>query len=202
MNNRLRIYCTGVGGQGTLTATNLLAKTALMNGIPVVAGEVHGMAQRGGVVESVVLLGGWKAPKLAFGEADCMLAFEPLEALRGLPYLAKGGTIVASSDPLPPLSVSLGAKAYPSMQEISQTLNKYADKVYLLPIRTLGKENGSIQSGNTLLLAAACLLNILPFTVESLEKAIQTFLPEKLHASNLASIARAKTALKEQGFLS
>ena len=81
---RLRIYLTGVGGQGTLTATTLLARTALMAGVPVIAGEVHGMAQRGGVVESVVLLGGWRAPKLDYGEADVLLGFEPLETLRGL----------------------------------------------------------------------------------------------------------------------
>ena len=84
---RMRVYFTGVGGQGTLTATTLLARTALEAGLDVVAGEVHGMAQRGGVVESVMLLGGWRSPKLDLGEADVMLGFEPVEALRGLPYL-------------------------------------------------------------------------------------------------------------------
>ena len=87
---RMRIYFTGVGGQGTLTATTLLARTALQAGLDVVAGEVHGMAQRGGVVESVLLLGGWRSPKLDFGEADVLLGFEPLETLRGLPYLRPG----------------------------------------------------------------------------------------------------------------
>ena len=74
---RLRIFFTGVGGQGTLTATTLLARTALDAGQEVVAGEVHGMAQRGGVVESVLLLGGWRSPKLDLGEADILLGFEP-----------------------------------------------------------------------------------------------------------------------------
>ena len=62
MSNRIRIYMTGVGGQGTLTATTLLARVAVAQGVEVVAGEIHGMAQRGGVVESTILLGGWKAP--------------------------------------------------------------------------------------------------------------------------------------------
>ena len=61
MSNRIRIYMTGVGGQGTLTATTLLARVAVAQGVEVVAGEIHGMAQRGGVVESTILLGG-KAP--------------------------------------------------------------------------------------------------------------------------------------------
>ena len=67
--NKIRIYFTGVGGQGSLTATSLLARTALHAGLDVVAGEVHGMAQRGGVVQSVLLLGGWRSPKLDLGEA-------------------------------------------------------------------------------------------------------------------------------------
>ena len=90
MSNRIRIYMTGVGGQGTLTATTLLARVAVAQGVEVVAGEIHGMAQRGGVVESTILLGGWKSPKLGFGEADIVLGFEPLETLRGLRYLKRG----------------------------------------------------------------------------------------------------------------
>ena len=87
--NRVRIYLTGVGGQGTLTATTLLSRTALDQGIEVVSGEIHGMAQRGGVVESTVLLGGFASPRIGFGEADILLGFEPLETLRALPYLKK-----------------------------------------------------------------------------------------------------------------
>ena len=115
---KIRIYFTGVGGQGTLTATTLLARTALDAGLDVVAGEVHGMAQRGGVVESVLLLGGWRSPKLDLGEADLLLGFEPLETLRGLPYLRPGGAIFSNSDPLPPLSVSLGQTPYPDLAHI------------------------------------------------------------------------------------
>ena len=114
---RMRIFFTGVGGPGTLTATTLLARTALDAGLDVVAGEVHGMAQRGGVVESVLLLGGWRSPRLDLGEADVLLGFEPLETLRGLPYLRAGGAVISSADPLPPLSVSLGGARYPALDD-------------------------------------------------------------------------------------
>ena len=201
MNNRLRIYFTGVGGQGTLTATNLLAKTALLCGIPVVAGEVHGMAQRGGVVESVLLLGGWKSPKLDAGEADLLLGFEPLETLRGLPYLREGGVVLSSADPLPPLSVSLGTGTYPPLTKIQEDAAAVASKVYFLPCRTLGQSIGSLQSGNTVLLAAACLLGLLPFTAETLKKAVTTYLPEKLQASNTQAIDVATQYLRDHGFL-
>ncbi|MCR4665831.1 MAG: indolepyruvate oxidoreductase subunit beta [Desulfovibrio sp.] len=195
---RLRIYFTGVGGQGTLTATNLLAKTALMCGCDVVAGEVHGMAQRGGVVESVVLLGGWRSPKLDLGEADLLLGFEPLETLRGLPYLRQGGTVLSSSDCLPPLSVALGTSAYPSLTTIQDDVQKVAGKSLFVPCRTLGREAGSIQSGNTVLLAVACTLQSLPFTLDDLRTAIKTFLPEKLHQSNLKAIELGKAYVEQQ----
>ena len=73
---RSRIFFTGVGGQGTLTATTLLARTAMDAGLPVTSGEIHGMAQRGGVVESTLLLGGWQSPVISHGEADIVLGFE------------------------------------------------------------------------------------------------------------------------------
>ena len=137
MQKRMRIFFTGVGGQGTLTATTLLARTALEAGLDVVAGEVHGMAQRGGVVESVMLLGGWRSPKLDYGEADVLLGFEPLETLRALPYLQPGGAIFSSSDPLPPLSVALGKAEYPSMQHIMDRRVRLPGSAPLCPAANL-----------------------------------------------------------------
>ena len=101
----LRIFFSGVGGQGTLTATRLLAETALENGMEVTAGEIHGMAQRGGVVHSFVLVGGYMSPKISHAEADILLGFEPLETLRALPFLRPGGLALSSDTPIPPLSV-------------------------------------------------------------------------------------------------
>ncbi len=197
MNNLLRVFFTGVGGQGTLTATKLLANTALLCGIPAVAGEIHGMAQRGGVVESVLLLGGLRSPKLDFGEADLLLGFEPLETLRGLPYLKKGGLVVSSTNQLPPLSVSLGASDYPSLETIQKEVESVSSKSCFLPAKLLGEEAGSVQSGNTVLLAAACILGFLPFDAEMLEKGIRKFLPEKLQASNCKALELAKKYLQE-----
>ena len=88
---RMRIYFTGVGGQGTLTATTLLSRAALDAGLDLVAGEVHGMAQRGGVVESVLLLGGWRSPKLDPGEADIILGFERWKLCAGCLTCARAG---------------------------------------------------------------------------------------------------------------
>ncbi|MBQ9407192.1 MAG: indolepyruvate oxidoreductase subunit beta [Desulfovibrio sp.] len=194
-HTRMRIFFTGVGGQGTLTATTLLARTALDAGLDVVAGEVHGMAQRGGVVESVMLVGGWRAPKLDLGEADVLLGFEPLETLRALPWLRPGGTVFSNSDALPPLSVSLGAASYPDMPHIEAKTREVAATCYFLPCRALGLQAGSVQSGNTVLLSAVCASGVLPFGVDALEQAIKNHLPAKLQEVNLRALELGKQAL-------
>ena len=197
MQKRMRIFFTGVGGQGTLTATTLLARTALEAGLDVVAGEVHGMAQRGGVVESVMLLGGWRSPKLDYGEADVLLGFEPLETLRALPYLQPGGAIFSSSDPLPPLSVSLGKAEYPDMQHIMEKARQVAGQCHFVPCRELGMQAGSVQSGNTVLLSVVCASGVLPFGVDALEAAIKKFLPAKLQESNLKALELGKAYMSK-----
>lgn len=191
MSGRLekaRIYFTGVGGQGTLTATNLLAHAAMEAGIEAVGGEVHGMAQRGGVVESALLLGGYKSPRLDLGEADIILGFEALETLRGLPYLRPGGVVFSSTDELPPLDVALGKAAYPDLQTIKAETAKIASKAFFVPCHDLGREAGAIQSGNTALLGALAASGILPFGLDAIEAAIHKFLPEKIQAVNLKAL--------------
>ncbi|MDO5537047.1 MAG: indolepyruvate oxidoreductase subunit beta [Desulfovibrionaceae bacterium] len=187
-NKKLRIYFTGVGGQGSLTATALLARTALHAGVDVVAGEVHGMAQRGGVVESVLLMGGWRSPKLEPGEADIILGFEPLETLRGLGYLRPGGVVFSSSDAMAPVSVALGVEQYPTMDEIRAKVEAAASASHFLPCRELGIKAGAMQAGNTVLLAAVCASGLLPFGVDVFEDALRRFLPPKLQAVNLKAL--------------
>lgn len=197
MNKKPKIFMTGVGGQGSLTATTLLAKIALAQGVEVVAGEIHGMAQRGGVVESTVLLGGWKSPKLAYGEADILLGFEPLETLRALAYLAPDGTIFSSTDSISPPSVARGLETYPSLDEIKAEVQKVCSKVYYLPCRQLGLEAGSVQCGNTILLAALCATDLLPFGLEALEDGIKKFMSPKLVETNLKALEIAKNYIQK-----
>ena len=192
---RIRIYMTGVGGQGTLTATTLLARAALDQGLDVVAGEVHGMAQRGGVVESVVLLGGWKSPKLVHGEADVIMGFEPLETLRGLAYLAPGGCIFSSSDAMPPLGVSMGKEHYPPLEEIRQAVNALTPRNWFISCRELGREAGSLLSGNTALLGAVCASGVLPLGTDALAAAIRKYLPAKIQEANLKALELGAQAL-------
>ena len=192
----VRIFLTGVGGQGTLTATTLLANTALAQGLEVVSGEIHGMAQRGGVVESTVLIGGYASPRIGHGEADIILGFEPLETIRALPYLAPGGLVLSSSDAVPPVGVSSGGEKYPELEHIKAVVGKQAKQAWFLPCRELGLKAGSSQSGNTALLGAACAVGVLPFGVDALEAAVRKFLPAKLVDINLGALALGVAAIK------
>ena len=192
---RIRIHFAGVGGQGTLTATTLLSKTALDEGLEVVSGEIHGMAQRGGVVESTLLLGGWQSPVISHGEADIVLGFEALETYRAIPYLAKGGCILSSTDFLPPPGVSAGREVCPPLDEIKKAVRACAKQSWFIPCQELGLRAGTIQCANTVLLGALAGANLLPFGPDALKKAIVRHLPERLVPANTAAIDLGVAAL-------
>ena len=94
---RKRLLFTGVGGQGVLLASRLLGEAAMTEGMPVRVSEVHGMAQRGGVVESTVMLGGLESPIISDNEADVLVSLEPLEALRALHRCFTGTVIITNT---------------------------------------------------------------------------------------------------------
>jgi indolepyruvate ferredoxin oxidoreductase beta subunit len=198
MNGRLRIYLTGVGGQGTLTATTLLSRTVLDQGLDVVSGEIHGMAQRGGVVESTVLVGGWLSPGIYHGEADVILGFEPLETLRALPYLAPSGCVLSSEEFVPPPGVSMGRESLPDMEYIRERVRTVAARAWFLPIQTLGREAGAVQSGNTAMLGALCAVGCLPFGPQALEESIRRRLPARLVEVNLRALELGVRAVRQQ----
>ncbi|MDL2316187.1 indolepyruvate oxidoreductase subunit beta [Desulfovibrio sp. OttesenSCG-928-A18] len=195
MSARLRIYLTGVGGQGTLTATTLLSRTLLDQGLDVVSGEIHGMAQRGGVVESTILVGGWRSPSIQHGEADVILGFEALETLRGLPYLAPGGAVFSSTDFVPPPGVNMGRESLPPIRDIEEHTAQLTRKSCFLPLQELGRQAGSVQSGNTALLGAFCASGLLPVGVDALAKGIRSYLPPKIVDVNLRALELGASAI-------
>ena len=194
---RLRIYLTGVGGQGSLTATSLLSRAILDQGIAVVSGEIHGMAQRGGVVESTILMGGWQSPGICPGEADIILGFEPLETLRGLPYLAPGGTVLSASEFIPPPGVGMGIETLPALDDIKARVSAVAGKYWFLPTQELGLAAGALQSANTALLGALCATGLLPFGEDALKQAVKKYLPPKVADSNLRAVDLGVAALRQ-----
>ncbi len=192
-----RCVFVGVGGQGNLLASNLLGQAALSMGIPVVVSEIHGMAQRGGVVESAVLLGGANSPIVSNGEADVLISFEPLETLRILNKCNKKTLVITNAQPLPPFTVAVGQGKYPPVDEILDKVTKKVGKVVSLNGNDLAEKAGNVLSLNMVMLGALIGTGATPVTEEVMKKIIagstkKAFLDSNLKAFDLGKDAAQK----------
>ena len=149
---RARIFFTGVGGQGTLLATRLVGEAALAEGLPVTMSEIHGMAQRGGVVESSVVLGSAHSPTIADGEADILLAFEPLEAARALPKCHAGTLALVALDPVAPFTVATGKADYPDIPALLAAVEKAVARCIRVAANSLARNAGNERAANVALI--------------------------------------------------
>lgn len=194
----VRIFFTGVGGQGNVLASKLLGEAALLSDIPVVLSEIHGMSQRGGVVESTAVIGGALSPVIADGEADILMAFEPLEALRALRKINRKSIVIVSTAPLPPSSVATGKCAYPEVKDIPTFLASKTAKVVALDARKEAEEAGNPLGANMVMLGALAATGELPITREKLAEAIQKGTKPAFLESNLACFERGYQAAATQ----
>ena len=146
----MNIMIVGVGGQGTLLASRILGKVAIEAGHDVKISEVHGMSQRGGSVVTYVKYGEKiYSPIIDTGEADIILAFEMLEAYRALPYLKKGGKMIANTQQMDPMPVITGAAQYP--ENIAEKLSAKID-LQAVDALSAAKEAGNIRAVNVVLI--------------------------------------------------
>lgn len=146
----MNIMIVGVGGQGTLLASRILGRVAIKMGYDVKVSEVHGMSQRGGSVVTYVKYGEKVySPIIDKGEADLVLAFEMLEAMRALPYLKKGGTMIANTQKMNPMPVITGAMSYP--EDIEKKIAAKADLVAVDAL-SLAEQAGTIKAVNVVLI--------------------------------------------------
>jgi len=153
-NNIKDILIAGVGGQGTLLASKLLGAAFIAAGDDVKVSEVHGMSQRGGSVVTYVRRGqNISSPLIDKGEADMIMAFESLEAGRWLPYLKKGGVIIANTGVMMPMSVIMGNAEYP--YNVLDLIEQKGVNVIRVDADRLALEAGSPKCVNVVLLGAA-----------------------------------------------
>ena len=103
-----RLIIVAVGGQGNLLASRVLGEAALLQGVPVRMSEIHGMAQRGGVVESAIVFGDARSTIISDGEADVLVSFEPSEALRAMNKCNSDTVVITNLSPLPPFTAAIG----------------------------------------------------------------------------------------------
>ena len=167
-----QIVIVGVGGQGTLLASRILGRIAIAEGLDAKVSEVHGMSQRGGSVITHVRIaeGGEKvySPLVEQKGADVIVAFERLEALRALPYLKEGGSIVLNDQKILPMPVITGAMEYPA-----DALERVKASANVIAVDALGAARacGTGKAANIVLLGV--LSRLLPYSAERWEEAIR-----------------------------
>ena len=148
----LNVIVTGVGGQGLITLSSILAQAALLRGHNAIVAETHGLSQRGGTVIVHVRLGPAEAPLIPPGTGDVLLAMELIEAVRYLNYLRSGGAVVVNDyitpPPLPKIEV-------PSRKELVAALRGRAGQLLLVPATRQALELGDPRTANMVLLGAA-----------------------------------------------
>jgi len=193
------IVITGVGGQGILTAANLLGWAALRAGYKVRVGEVHGMSQRFGSVIAYVRFGeevyGAMVPE---GKADVILSFEPVEALRYINYLKKGGLVFTNARPIPPVQVSMGLAKYPSMEEIKRIVEEeFGGKFLAFDAEKLAIEAGHVITTNVVLIGALTQTPGFPLSPEHVKEVIRLSVPPKAVEVNMKAFDLGVKAAKE-----
>lgn len=176
------IMIVGVGGQGTLLASRLLGAALLSENYDVKVSEVHGMSQRGGSVVTYVKYGEEVfSPIVREGQADLILAFEQLEAARWLPFLKKGGTMIANSQKIDPMPVVIGNAQYPD--GVLEAIRATGTNLVEADALSLAVEAGSPKAVNVVLIGVMASRMDLPYAVW--EKAIRVTVPEKFLEMNL-----------------
>ena len=193
--NKMDLLVTGVGGQGVVLASDIIAETAIAAGFDVKKTDTLGMAQRGGsVVSHVRMASKVFSPLIKEGTADLILAFESLEAGRWSHYLRPGGIAIVNIYEQPPLSVSLGQEKYPTQKEVAAALKRQTDQVYFVDGTGQAQKLGNVRTLNLFMLG--CFAAFAPLNVDNWKESITRFLPENLREINFKAFEIGKKEIE------
>jgi indolepyruvate ferredoxin oxidoreductase beta subunit len=192
------LLMVGVGGQGIVLASDILGEVAMAAGCDVKKTDTLGMAQRGGSVVSHVRIADkvW-SPLIKEGEADILVAFEKLEAVRWSYFLTHDSTAIVNKQTTPPLSVSLGTTKYPEDKEIEGILKSSAGRRYFVDGTRQALELGDIRVLNMLMLGCVSLL--LPIDVKIWKDCISQRLSPNILKMNMAAFDRGREEMSRAG---
>lgn len=196
MGESYNFLLAGVGGQGTILASDVLSEVALAAGFDVKKSEVHGMAQRGGSVNTHVR---WDAervysPLIGLGEADVLLVFEEAEALRYAEYLKPGGAAIVNRQIIEPITVTSGGAHYPTEDEVRALYKDLAGRFHLIPGSAIAEEMGNARAGNVVLLGA--LSTLLDVPADTWLEVIEERVPAKYVELNRQAFLRGREAME------
>ena len=186
------IVLCGVGGQGTVLASKVIAAAAMKKGYNVMSAETIGMAQRGGSVFSHLRIGeDIYSPMIGEHSADLIFGFEPGETVRMLPFLKEGGSVIVADRVVMPVTASLSESNYNSEQMIDFLRSKVSNLSVVKTDEAL-KELGSGKVLNVLMIGAAVSSGALGMTAEEIFEVLKERLPEKVHDLNYRALTYYK----------
>jgi len=192
-----RLIIVAVGGQGNLLASKVIGESALLANVPVRMSEIHGMAQRGGVVESSILFGDVRSTIISDGEADVLVGFEPSETLRALNKCNSGTVVISNLAPLSPFTVTVGSGIYPDLNDLQALIRAKTANLIAFNAEGLARKAGNVLSVNMVLMGALIQTNKIPLSAETVTEIIKTktkktFVDSNLKAFELGFAAASK----------
>jgi len=198
MKNIYKIYLTGVGGQGIVRVSAIIGEAAMKKGLNVVMSELHGMAERGGIITTEVKIGDVSSAIIQDGSADLLFAIEPVEALRSLEKVGPNTSAIVNSAPIIPFTVSLGIDTYPEISKIIIELQGKIKNLFTFDALNLAQKAGDTIASNIVMLGAAAAIPGFPVEKELLLDSIKgTFPAATIEINSAAFKSGYETILKE-----
>jgi len=191
------IYLVGVGGQGIITASKIIGDAAILAGKNVLLSETHGMAQRGGSVVCTVRIGEIYSPLIPDGQADVVLSFELLEALRAVCKASKNTVVISSNERMIPLSVSSQKLKYPTLDEVRGEVARIAKEFVLIEASKIAGEAGVPMSSNIAMVGALAGTGLTNLDKKHFEKAIVMNILRNVR-ENLAAFSKGFDAVSRR----
>ncbi len=185
-----RILFTGTGGQGVITAARLLTDFFVAQGQHVLSAQLHGMAQRGGSVQSAVLMGRGNSPAIARGGADLVIGFEPVETARALPYMSRQTIVMMDPAPIAPYVLAQnsvleeGLTEYPDIGQLTESIRSVAGRLKIVDGSTLARQAGSVKSLNVVMLGCLFGSGLLPYAPEDFLNTTMQNAPARVAETN------------------
>jgi len=194
----LSILIAGVGGQGNLLASEVIASAAVRQGLKVRVAEIFGAAQRGGAVVSHIRIGPHvHSPLIGEHEADVILGFEPVECLRTARFISPESTLLMNSRPVIPVSVNLGLAKYPDYTKAVNMLRRLTRKIVIIDATALAEKAGHSMLMNMVMVGALAGSNLTPIATQHFANALAAAVPKHTQAMNLKAYEYDVAAVQE-----
>ncbi len=193
----MKLMIVAVGGQGNILASRVVGEAALTAQVPVRMSEFHGMAQRGGVVESMVLLGEGGSYCIADGDTDLLLGFEPSETLRAARKCSANSVVITNTAPVPPYTVALGKAPYPDVASALSLMSSRVKKLIAFNATALAIQAGSSLALNMVMLGALAQSGALALSSDLFQRTIEEKTKKQFVDINLKAFALGMRAVAD-----